>query len=310
MATALRSGYIPSEVGPGVSGSSGSGAPSSSTAEKYGEIGAQLGNIVSSSPSLLGDIMRTQASYGRESSALSQSYAERQMDFQREADHYAMAWSANQAAKNREWQERMSDTAHQREVKDLIAAGLNPILSANGGAVVGSGATGQAFTSAGAMGNVNMESPLNLAQGFFSNLLNSALTMASLGVQSENARINASAMESVAGTQAAAQMYSSDNALLASRLGHSSDQFIANLKNQSSERIASEQRKVERESMKYSGKYANAYQTVQDIVNDIPGYVKSIGNMYNSYMDKGEKKARELMSYVKNKVNPRPGHEF
>jgi len=60
--------------------------------------------------------------------------------------------NAQQARLNRKFQERMSNTAHFREVLDLRRAGLNPILSATGGsgASTPSGSTAQMENSIGA----------------------------------------------------------------------------------------------------------------------------------------------------------------
>lgn len=49
-------------------------------------------------------------------------------------------WNQESAQKQMDFQKMMSDSSHQREVKDLLKAGLNPVLSANNGASTPSGA--------------------------------------------------------------------------------------------------------------------------------------------------------------------------
>lgn len=79
---------------------------------------------------------------GLVSGALSFLGGERRNRAQQASARESMQFEADQAQINRDFQERMSSTAHQRQIADLEAAGLNPILSARyGGSSTPGGAT-------------------------------------------------------------------------------------------------------------------------------------------------------------------------
>lgn len=125
-------------------------------------------------------------------SAFNAEQAKVQRDWTEQMTAKQMEFNSAEAAKNRQWQEMMSNTAHQREVRDLMAAGLNPVLSAmNGnGAAVGSGATASASLGSGSKADADTST-----SGAIANLLGSILS-AQTALQSAN--INARTQEAVA----------------------------------------------------------------------------------------------------------------
>lgn len=157
----------------GASGSSGRSLAASSFPQQYsnylshnsgtnirwspGESSGSSGSSAASMASQLTSYMDEIYKITDRNNAWSAQQAATQRDWQQRQNQLAMDFNAAEAQKNRDWQQMMSDTAHQREIRDLQAAGLNPVLSAMGGngASVTSGATASGVTSSGAKGDTD-----------------------------------------------------------------------------------------------------------------------------------------------------------
>lgn len=123
------------------------GSSDSASFSNSGSNDAINQNIAALANQLSQGSMAGQQKYNRNSMLMQMGYntlgAIQQGVYNHIQQQTAMRYNSAEAAKNRTWQEQMSNTSYQRAVEDMRKAGINPILAyTQGGASTPSGAQG------------------------------------------------------------------------------------------------------------------------------------------------------------------------
>lgn len=177
-------------VGPGVPGSGAyTGGPGTAGDGTVGGLGSFAGFGLGALG--LGDLFGGYLDYraSENSNEANLLMNQRNIALQREMYKSGQAFNASEALKNRQYQERMSNTAYQRQVEDLEKAGLNPMLAVMkaGGATTPGGAA--ASSPSGGSGSSIPNHPASMGAGI-SRAISTALETSRLSKEFKQADSN------------------------------------------------------------------------------------------------------------------------
>lgn len=180
---------------------------------------------------------------------------------------------------NREWQERMSNTAHQREAEDYKAAGLNRILTATGG--------GGASTPSGSVATMNASRMENALGSSVSSALASANLAKDLDLAESQKALNASNIslqQNTQNLQTANASKLAQETLAKARENNIAEPALADMRD-----AAKEQAAADLKTAKVNNKMAtfDAFQTRTKNVFDTAGSAKDVINPFKGLLGPG-----------------------
>lgn len=216
--------------------------------------------------------IKTMNKYLKRLSNTKQNMASRISDYSNQAvtaQQNADLFNAQQAEIQRNWSESMSATAHQREVADLKAAGLNPVISAYGsGASVGSGAAAQSSNMLtgvlGTLASDAMSAVSNLSSSLAANATSYANSMTAAETSKQNTQ------KQVDVQYFAAKLASKTN-LSINNATNKINKYIAELNSVTSQQVA-----------KIAGEYGVARQEVANIASEYSADLAYAASLYGS----------------------------